>query len=329
MNALRKIIPVAAVAAHMAAMSIPSLAQMPQKFPTKTIRLLVAYAPGGSADAVARMIGEKMSASWGHAVVLDHRPGAGGVLAASALAKATPDGHTLLFDGGNFSINAVLRQNLPYHPLKNFAGISGIGFNTTVMVVAPAVGVKSVNDLIELAKAHPGKVIFAASTAGSGPNLSAARFHLAAGIKTVTVAFKGAGEQIIEVLAGRIHYTIVSPFAAMSFIKEGKLLPLAVFIPQRSPLLPDVPAMAEILPDFKHSVTGRTGLLAPAGTPRAVLHQISKEAARILDLPDIKERLLAIGIIPVPSTPEEHDKFLREHLENLTVLIRDAGLKPK
>jgi tripartite-type tricarboxylate transporter receptor subunit TctC len=321
MNALLKATLAIVVATHTVMVPLPSLAQTPPKFPTKPIRLLVAYAAGGSADAVARMIGEKMSASWGQAVVLDHRPGAGGMLAAAALAKAAPDGHTLLFDGGNFSIGAVLQSNLPYDPFKDFAGVSGIGFNTTVMVVAPAVGVKSVNDLIALAKAQPGKIIFAASTA--------ARFNLAAGIKTVTVAFKGAGEQMIEVLAGRSHYTIVSPFAAMPFIKEGKLLPLAVFIPQRSPLLPEVPAMAEILPDFKRSVTGRTGLLAPAGTPRPILHQISKEVARILDLPDIKERLQAIGIFPVPSTPEEHDKFLREHIENLTALVRDAGLKPK
>jgi tripartite-type tricarboxylate transporter receptor subunit TctC len=261
--------------------------------------------------------------------VLDNRSGAGGLLAGAALAKATPDGHTLLFDGGNFAIGAVLQANLPYDPIKDFAGISQVGLNTTVMVVTPALGVKSVNDLIALAKAQPGKIIFGSTVAGSGPTLNGAQFSVAAGIKTVTVAFKGASEQMIEVVAGRIHYSIVSAFAAMPFIQDKKLLPLAVFIPQRSSLFPDVPAMAEILPEFKRDVALGTGLLAPAATPRPILHQISKEAARILDLPDIKARLQTMGIVPAPTTPEEHDKLLREYIVYLSRLVRDAGLKPR
>jgi tripartite-type tricarboxylate transporter receptor subunit TctC len=304
-------------------------AQAQQKYPTKPIRLLVAYAPGGAADAVTRMISEKMSASWSQPVVVDNRSGAGGMLAAAALAKAAPDGYTLLFDGGNFAIGAVLQANLPYDPIKDFAGISQIGLNTTVMVVAPALGVKSVNDLIALAKARPGKIIFGSTTAGSGPTLNGAQFNVAAGIKTVTVAFKGASEQMIEVVSGRIHYSIVSAFAAMPFIQDGKLLPVAVFIPQRSSLFPDVPTMAEILPEFKRDVALGTGLLAPAATPRPILHQISKEVARILELPDIKARLQTMGIVPAPSTPEEHDKLLREYIVYLSKLVREAGLKPR
>lgn len=300
-----------------------------QKYPAKPIRLIVAYAPGGAADVVPRMIGERLSAGWGQPVVVDNRPGAGGLLAAVALTKATPDGHTLLFDGGNFTIGAVLQSNLPYDPIRDFSGVTRVGLGTTVMVVAPASGIKSVNDLIALAKAQPGKIIFGSATAGSGPNLQGARFSLAAGIKTVTVAFKGASEQMIEVLSGRIHFTVASAFATLPFIKDGKLLPLAVFIPQRSSLMPDVPAMAEILPEFKNQVVLGTGILAPAGTPRPILNQISKEVARVLDLPDIRARLQAIGIVPAPSTPEEHDKLLRENIEYLTRLVREAGLKPK
>jgi tripartite-type tricarboxylate transporter receptor subunit TctC len=300
-----------------------------QKYPTKPIRLLVAYAPGGSADAVPRMLSEKLSASWGQPVVVDNRPGAGGLLAAVALTKAAPDGHTLLFDGGNFTIGAVSQTHLPYDPVKDFAGVTRVGLNTTVMVVAPATGVKSVNELIALAKAQPGKIIFGSTTAGSGPTLNGARFSLAAGIKTVTVAFKGASEQMIEVLAGRIHYSIASAFATMPFIQDGKLLPLAVFTPQRSSLLPDVPAMGEILPEFKRDTGIGTGLLAPAATQRPILHQISKEVARVLELADIKARLQGMGIVPAPSTPEEHDKLLRENIAYLSRLVRDAGLRAK
>ena len=328
MHSLLNIALATAIAAGVATLSLPSLAQTQQKFPSKPIRLLVAYPPGGAVDAVARMLAEKMSESWGGAVVVDNRPGAGGMLAASALAKAVPDGHTLLFDGGNFLINAVLQPNLPYDPLKDFAGVTRIAYGTNVMIVAPALGVKSVKDLIALAKAQPGKIIFgSAGGVGSGPYLNGARFNLGADIKVISVAYKGAAESMIEVMAGRSHYSITSLFGALPFIKDGKLLALAVFIPQRSSVLPDVPTMAEILPDFKRYGAGGTGLLAPAGTPRPILNQISKEVARILDLPDVRERLHATGFVPAPNTPEEQDKVLREHLETLMRLVKDAGLK--
>jgi tripartite-type tricarboxylate transporter receptor subunit TctC len=330
MNALHKVtIAIAMAAAHMAALSPSSHAQVPSKFPTKPIRLLVAYGPGSSADAVARMIGEKMSAHWGQPVVLDNRPGAGGMLAAAALAKAAPDGYTLLMDGGNFSINAALQSNLPYDPIKDFARVARVGFATSVMVAAPAAGAKSVSDLIALAKAQPGKIIFSVGSVAGGPYLSGARFTIVAGIKVVTVSYKGTGDALIEVMSGRSHYSITGQFAALPLIKDGKLLPLAVFIPQRSPALPEVPTIEEILPKFKLTTMGGTNLLAPAGTPRPILHQISKEVARIVYLPDIKDRFFAAGVVPAPNTPEEQEKWAREHIEYLTALVRDAGLKPK
>ena len=233
-----------------------------------------------------------------------------------------------MFAAGSIAISAALQPNLPYDPLKDFAGVTQIGYGTQVLVVAPALGVKSVKELVTLAKAQPGKIIFGSQPVGSGGHLSGARFNLAAGIKVVTVAFKGGPEATIEVLAGRSHYTIVSLVVALLFIKDGKLLALAVVNPQRSPLLPDVPALAETLPDFKRSETSN-GLLAPAGTPRPILNQISKEVARILDLPDINERLQAVGFVPAPSTPEEYDNIVRAQIETLSKVTRDAGLRPK
>jgi tripartite-type tricarboxylate transporter receptor subunit TctC len=327
MKSLLKATLAIAIAMLIGSLSLPAFAQAQQKFPTKPVRLLVAYAPGGATDALARMLGPKMSESWGRAVVVDNRPGAGGMLAAAALTKAAPDGHTLLLDGGEFSISAVMQPNLPYDSLKDFAGVGRIGFGTAVLVVTPALGVKSVKELIALAKAQPGKIIFGAGTAGSASYLSGTRFNLAAGIKVVTVAFKERA--MIETVAGRTQYAVGTLAGALPFIQDEKLLALGVFTPQRSPQLPDVPAIGETLPEFKRPDAGGYGLFALAGTPRPILHRISKEVARIVALPDIKERLLAAGIVPAPNSPEEHDKTLREHIEVLTALVRDAGLKPK
>ena len=299
-----------------------------QAYPSKPIRLVISTTAGSQPDMIARMIGQKMSESWGQAVVLDNRPGAQGTLAAVPASKAAPDGHTLLYALPNFAIGAALQPNLPYQPLKDFVGISQIGFSTNVLVVTPALGPKSVNDLIALAKSQPGKLIFGSSPTGSAAHLSGARFNVVAGIKSVHVAFKGGPEATIEVLAGRIHYHIGTLGVLLPFVKDGKLLALAVLSPQRTPALPDVPALGETLPEFKRPETSH-GLLAPAGTPRAILTLISKEVARILALPDIKERTQAIGYVIESSTPEEYSKILRAQIQTLTKLVQDAGLRPK
>ena len=220
------------------------------------------------------------------------------------------------------------RATFPYDPLKDFAGVAQIGIGTQVLVVAPALGVKSVKDFIAFAKTQPGKIIYGSSAVGTGSHLNGARFALAAGIKIVTVAFKGGPEATIEVMAGRIHYSSVTLFSALPHVNDGKLVALAVATPQRSPQLPDVPALAETFPDFKRPENS-TGLLAPAGTPRPILVQISNDVARVLDLPDIKERLQGMGYFSAPSTPEEFDNILRAQIETLSRVVTDAGLRPK
>jgi tripartite-type tricarboxylate transporter receptor subunit TctC len=273
------------------------------------------------------MIGQKMSERWGQPVVVDNRTGGIGTVAAGTVVKAAPDGHTLLQTAG-FAISAALQTSLPYDPLRDFAGVAQIGIGTQVLVVAPALGVKSVKEFIALAKAQPGKLIYGSSAVGTGSHLNGARFALAAGIKLVTVAFKGGPEATIEIMGGRTHFSSVTLFSALPFVNEGKLLALAVATPQRSPQLPDVPALAETLPDFRRPENS-TGILAPAGTPRLVLNQISKEVGRILDLPDIKDRLQGMGYVTAPTTPEEFDRILREQIATLSKVVRDAGLRPK
>ena len=297
-------------------------------FPNRSIKIVVPFPAGGPSDVLARMIGQKMSESLGQPVVVDNRPGAQGVLAGTPVARAAPDGHTLLYALPNFAISAALQSSLPYDPLKDFAGISQIGFTTNALVVAPALGVKSLNDFIALAKSQPGKLIFGTSPTGSAAHLSGARFNIVAGIKSVHVAFKGGPEATIEVLAGRIQYHIGTLGVLLPFIKDGKLLALAVTSPQRTPPLPDVPALGETLAEFTRPETSH-GMLAPAGTPRPIINQISKELARILDLPDVRERTQSIGYVVAPSTPEEYGKLLRAQIQTLNKLIQDAGLRAR
>jgi tripartite-type tricarboxylate transporter receptor subunit TctC len=326
MNAYPKAALAVAVMTGVATNVLPTSAYAQTRFPTKPIRIVVATTPGVGTDTVARMVGEKLNASWGQAVVVDNRPGAGGMLAGSTVAKATPDGHTLLMVTG-FAITAVLQPGLPYDPLKDFAGVTQLGHGTAVLVVAPALGVKSLEDFIALAKSQPGKLVYGSGAPGTGSQLTGARFNRAAGIKVVTVAFKGSPEATIEVLAGRTHYTFVGTSAALPLVQEGKLLALAVT--QRLPLLPDAPALADKVPEFRRGDVTSWGLLAPAATPRPIVHQLSKEVVRILELPDIKARLPALGLVAATTTPEEYDRIVREQIKIISETARDMGLKAK
>ena len=309
------------------AAATPGLAQAPQKYPSKPVRIVVPFSAGSATDITARMVGPRLAERWGQPVVIENRAGAGGTIAAATVAKATPDGYTLLLTSAAIAISAVLNTNLPYDPLKDLVGVAQIGITTSVLAVTPALGTKSVKELIALAQERPGKILFGSAGAGSGIHMTAERFKFAARINTVHVAFKGQPEMLIEILAGRIHYGFPGLGPALPFIKDGRLLALAVVTPNRSPLLPDVPAMVEILPGFERDATH--GLLAPAGTPRPILNQISREVARILDLPDVKERMQAMGFVPAPTTPEEYDRILRGLIETFTRVARDAGLRAR
>ena len=300
------------------------VAQAQQKFPGKPIRL-VGPAAGNAADTVARIIGPKMSETWKQPVVVENRAGAGGTLAAGVIAKASPDGHSLLLISSQFALGAALHSNLPYQPLKDFAGVSQIGYSTNVLLTAPAQGVKSIKDLIALAQAQPGKMLFSSGGAGSNNHMIAELFRFHAGIKAAHVGFKSGSEALIEVLAGRVHYCMANTSTALPFVKDGRLQALGVTTQRRSLLLPNVPAIVEVVRGFKSDAS--YGLYAPAGTPRPVLHQISKEVARILELPDIKERFQSFGLTPAFSTPDELDKILREQIAMFSVVVKDIGLR--
>ena len=303
-----------------------SYAQPTQKYPVKPVRML-GGAFGSPSDILARTVGLKLSEMWGQPVVIENRAGAAGTIAAMILSKAAPDGYTLLLISAQFTIGAALHANLPYDPVKDFAGVTQIGFSTSVLPVLPTLGPKTLKDFIAYAQARPGKILFSSGGGGSSTHLTAERFNSAAGIKAVHVGFKGTPDALLEVAGGRVQYCIVGLGSAMPLIKDGRLLPIAVSTPQRSPLLPEVPAIAESVPGFGRD--GSHSLLAPAGTPMAIRNQISRDVARVFEQADVKEKLSAQGYQPAPTTPVEHDKILREQIQGFIEITKRLGLKPQ
>ena len=295
------------------------------KYPTKPIRIIVPASAGGTQDTLARLFAPKLAERLGQPMVVENRPGAGGMIGAAIVAKAAPDGYTLMLAGPGFSVNAGLRDNLPYDPIKDFRGVAQIGYSTTALVVSPALGVKSVKELIAYAHAHPGKVLFGSAGAGTATFMGAERFRMAAGIKATHVGFKGQPEFLLEIVAGRMHYGVGGLGPSITFIKSGQLLPLAVTTPKRAPLLPDVPTAAEVLPHWGRD--GSQGILAPAATPRAIVNQINRETARILETPEVRDKLLGVDFNILTSTPEDYDKSLRADIATFTRVAKEAGLR--
>jgi len=273
------------------------VANAQDRFPNKPIQIVVPFSAGSQTDILARMVGKKMSENWGQQVVVINRPGGGGIVAGSTVARAAPDGYTLLAHSTGFAVAATLYSKLPYDTLKDFAGVTQISTGTHVLVVTPSLGVKSVSDLIALAKRKPGQLNFGSAGIGGATHLSGEQFRFAADINVVHVPYKGVPEALTDTIAGRVQYGMSPIGPALSFIKDGRLLALAVTTARRSPVLPDVPTVAEAaLPGFEFD--GWVGLWAPARTPKAVLDQLSNEVARILALPDVRERMQSEGAVP-------------------------------
>ena len=301
------------------------IAQAQQKFPTKPVRIVVGFSAGSATDITARMVATKLGDIWGQSLVIENRTGAAGQLATVMVANAAPDGHTLLMISTAMVINSVLPEKPLYNLLKDFTGVSQIGTVTTAVVVTPSLGVKSVKELIALAHERSGKLLYGTSGAGSGTHITTARFNMAAGIKGVHVAFKGLPEVLIEVAAGRLNYGLISLGPASPFIQEKRVIALAQIAAKRAASLPDVPLITEALPGFERDTTH--AIIAPAGTPSAIVNQISRDIARALEFPDVRERMANIGFEPAPLTPEEHNQQLRRLHESLSKVVVAVGLR--
>ena len=325
MRTMHEISFAAAVTLCVAAVSSTCMAQA---YPTKPIRILVAFSPGAQTDIIARIMAPKMNESWGQQVVVDNRPGGAGGIAGGILVKAQADGHTLMMYSDGHAINAALNPALlPFDTLRDITRVSLVANFPAILVVAPTLGVRSVNDLIALAKASSGKLSFGSAGVGGGLHFSAELFKIAAGIDAVHVPYKGPAEALTETMAGRVQFMFAPPGPAVPFIKDGRLLAIAVGSAQRSPLLPQVPTVAEAgFPGFEYDLW--IGLFAPAGTPRPVVDQLNREVSRIMALPDVKERLASQGVVHKPITPDEFDRFVRAEVDKLRNLVRVAGIKP-
>ncbi len=296
-----------------------------ENFPSRPIRILCGFGVGGGTDVVARVIGQKMSDNWGQGVVVDNRTGAGGIIAAEILARAAPDGHTLIIVALGHAFAASYYKKLPYDTLKDFAGVTPVSDAPNVLVVSPALKIKTMRELIDYAKTRPGQVNFASAGISSGAYINAELFNQATAIKPVHVPYKTMPEALTSMIAGNVQFVFSSVSSAVTLIKADRLTALAVSTKNRSPALPDVPTMSEAgMPGFDFSVW--YGLLAPAGTPKPVKDKLAKEVGRILALPDVKERLLTLGATPRPGTPEDFDQLVRSEVGRMAKLIKDVGI---
>jgi tripartite-type tricarboxylate transporter receptor subunit TctC len=295
-------------------------------YPNKPIRLIVPFAPGGSADVPARILANALTSSMGQQVVVDNRAGASGILAGELAAKALPDGHTILLGSiGMLTILPNLKKSLPYDPEKSFAAVSMLTATPTIVVVNPKLGANTLKDLIALAKAKPGTISFGSSGNGSSTHLSGELFKSMAGVDLVHVPYKGAALAVVDILAGQIMLGF-DTLAALAHVKAGRLKALAISTSTRSPLLPEVPTVAEAgVPGYETS--SWNGIVLPAGTPRAIVSRLNAETLKALAVPDVRERMQANGNTPSPTTPEAFGSFIRQERARWGKVIRDARIQ--
>ena len=297
-----------------------------QSYPSKAIRVVVPLAAGGPGDVLARAVGQKLGDSLGQPVVIDNRPGANTNIGNEAVAKAPPDGYTLLLTASTLTINPSLYANLGYDPIKSFAPITLVGSTPLVLVVHPSLPVKSVPELIALAKARPAQILYGSAGSGSTLHLAGEMFNTLAHVKLVHVPYKGVTNAFSDLLGGQISLMFPGAPIALPQARAGKLRALASTGDKRTPTAPELPTIAEAgLPGYEVSVW--YGVLAPAATPAAVINRLHDELVRIIQLPDIRERWAALGADPLHNTPEQYTAFLKADLLKWTKVVRDSGAK--
>ena len=296
-------------------------------YPTKPVRMIVPFTPGSATDIIARIVATRLTEKWGKQIVIDNRPGAGGIVAFNIVATAEPDGHTLTTTGSNFSGSAALyAHKLPYDPVKDFAGITQLARTPLILVVAPNLGVKSVKDLVALVKQKPGAINYGSTGLGSGPHYGAELFNVTVGIKGAHVPYRGTPEVLNDIAAGRMHYFFSPVLAAAPLVQGGRLIALGVTTKQRAPSLPDVPSISEVgFPAFEYQ--GWYGMFAPGKASRKLIAFLNKEVGDVIDLPEIQKRIVGLGAAPVRSTPEEFDKLARSEIVTRTKVWKAAGVK--
>ena len=298
------------------------------QYPSKPVRVIAAFPPGGGVDIVARTIGDKLGARLGQTIVVDNRPGAGTTIGTELAAKSAPDGYTLLIGPIGAAVIAQLYHRKGYDMRRDFAAVTRIGYGTMVLVVPPGLGVTSVKELIALAKAKPGQLSFASSGAGANIHLSGERFKLMAGVDILHVPYKGTTQILPDLIEGRVSMALDSMPAYLPHIKSGRLRPLAVASPKRSSQLPDVPTISEsALPGFQANTD--YALFAPAGTPNEVVARLNRETIAVLEQADVRARLEGLGIEVSVSTPAALQAEVAAEFDKWTKVFREANIKPE
>jgi tripartite-type tricarboxylate transporter receptor subunit TctC len=303
-----------------------SVAAQAPAYPTKPVHMVVPFSAGSATDIIARAIGVKLAASLGQPVVVDNRPGAGGTIGAGSVAAAPPDGYTLLVTSSGHTVNPHIYASLSYDTLRDFAGVSTLANLPNVLIVAPGKGIRSVAQLIAVAKAKPGQLNYASAGNGSATHMNAEKFRVAAGIDTVHIPFKGTPEGITEVIAGRVDYFFAPLVSALPLIRDGKVVAIAVGSAKRSSVLPDVPTTLEAgVPGSDYNFW--IGMLAPAKTPKDIINRLHQEVLKALQSPEVRERLLALGAEPMSMSPEQFDAYIRDEYAANGRIVKAAGIK--
>jgi len=303
-------------------------AQAQGAYPNKPIRLIVPYPPGGGTDIVARLVAQKMTQSMGQQVIVDNKPGASTIIGTEMLAKAAPDGYTFGLVTDSHAINPTFFPKLPYDSVNDFAPITQLVFVPLVMVAHPSLGVKTLPELIALAKRQPGKINFASIGNGSPHHLSMEWFKSMSGTFMTHIPYKGVAPALADLVAGQVDVMFTGTSSAAPYARQGRLVPLAVSSAKRQPSFPDTPSVAEAPGMAEFDFMTWYGMAAPAGTPRDIVLRLQREIAAALGQPDVKERLNALGVVGAPSMPEEFAAFMRKEAASLARLVRQTGVKP-
>lgn len=296
-----------------------------QTFPQKPIRVIVGSAPGGAPDVLARAIGQKITDSMGQQVVIDNRAGASGAIGAEMTAKSVADGYTLFLSTTmGFAILPHVKKKLQYDPVRDFASITQLASASNVLVINPALPAKSVTDLLQLAKSRPGGLNYGSAGSGSPAHLAGEMLNMLGGVRMTHVPYKGAAPALIDTIAGHVQFIITSPISAAPHINSGKLRALATTGNKRNVIFPDLPMVADTLPGFE--ISQWWGLSAPSRTPKAVIDRLHSEAAKAINMPDVRERIARDGAAAVGGTPREYDALIASESKRFSELIRKAGI---
>ena len=300
-----------------------------QNYPSRPIRIVVPFSAGGAADIAARLISTKMTAALNQPVIVESRPGAGGNIGADAVAKAAPDGYTFLMNASNLAISPSIYRKLPFDALKDFAPVTQLWSTFLILVTNSKVPAMSVRELIALAKSKPGSLNYGHAGVGSTFQLTMELLKLSERIDILAIPYKGSSTVLPALMSGEVDVAFTSPESVLSYVKSGKLRALAITSRVRSPVVPEVPTMVEAgVPDFVE-VPGWYGLFAPAGTPRDIIELIQREVAKVLNMPDVRDRLLAMGYGLIGSTPKEFEASYKADIARIARIVKEARVPPQ